>query len=529
MRPATGSSAYASATRTGRPEPATRRPVPGPTDAPRGRALIPGGETSAPWRAVLERLRHPDVWGPGGLYPLEAFRRTGRGWVARCPGGAHPDRHPSFSMPDGRTFGHCFACGYRRTWIGFVLERQGHSPDARGPAFRSTLAALAERAGMPLDEPARSQDAKLVPPPLAVLAGILKRGLLSDHPRAAVCRAYLGSRRVPDAMIPRLPIGAWTEAGAIGAALRVARLPAGLVREHGLLARYVPSHPLLFLYEDADGVTGFKCRKPVLTARSVLNAQGFGGAVEGRSLFGVSVAGEAIARYSRAIVVEGEFDALGWYAASLAVGRSIELVAIGGSAKPTVEKLRTLRTLGARVVYLALDADAAGAASTAAACRCAWEAGLDVAVLPMPPGCKDPDEVLARYGPTTGARLLFALDPAEPGSVWLARYHLRRLPPVTVDQAAALREAVAAAAHAMPATERARFAEVLAEGLGVAASSLEQEWARSATEARVRAVRDRLCSWAHEWASQLAEHELAEHLKSAVQVLSEAQAGLREP
>ena len=274
MRPATGSSGSASAMRTGRPEPNGRRAVPGPLDAHRGRALIPGGETSAPWRAVLERLRHPDVWGPGGLYPLEAFRRTGRGWVARCPGGAHPDRHPSFSMPDGRSFGRCFACGYRRTWIGFVLERQGHSPDARGPAFRSALAVLAERAGMPLDEPARSQDAKLAPPPLAVLAGILKRSLLSDHPRAAACRAYLGSRRVPDAVIPRLPIGAWTEAGAIGAALRAARLPAGLLREHGLLARYVPSHPLLFFYEDTDGVTGFKCRKPVLGEKSVLNALG---------------------------------------------------------------------------------------------------------------------------------------------------------------------------------------------------------------------------------------------------------------
>ena len=226
MRPATGSSGSASAMHIGRPEPNGRRAVSGLLDTDRGRALIPGGETSAPWRAVLERLRHPDVWGPGGLYPLEAFRRTGRGWVARCPGGAHPDRHPSFSMPDGRSFGRCFACGYRRTWIGFVLERQGHSPDARGPAFRSALAVLAERAGMPLDEPARSQDAKLAPPPLAVLAGILKRGLLSDHPRAAACRAYLGSRRVPDAVIPRLPIGAWTEAGAIGAALRAARLPA---------------------------------------------------------------------------------------------------------------------------------------------------------------------------------------------------------------------------------------------------------------------------------------------------------------
>src|SRR5712691_6936097 len=41
------------------------------------------------WLEVLARLDHPDVWGPGADY------------LARCPNPAHPDRHPSFSMPKG--------------------------------------------------------------------------------------------------------------------------------------------------------------------------------------------------------------------------------------------------------------------------------------------------------------------------------------------------------------------------------------------------------------------------------------------
>ncbi len=101
-------------------------------------------------------------------------------------------------------------------------------------------------------------------------------------------------------------------------------------------------------------------------------------------------------------------------------------MAIGGSAKPTVAKFETLRTLGARVVYLALDADPAGEAATAAVSSCAGEAGLELAVLPMPPGCKDPDEVLARHGPEPGARGLFSLDRAVPGDLWLAYSELRR-------------------------------------------------------------------------------------------------------
>jgi DNA primase len=310
--------------------------------------MTPTGVASDSSRAIIERLSHADVWGPGGLYPLDAFRRSGRGWVARCPSGGHPDRHPSFSMPQGRAFGRCFACGYRRTWIGFVLERQDHSPEAQGVIVREARARLAEHAGIPLVTTSAEVETPI--PPLAILTGVLKQDLLSAHPRAVACREYLVARGVPPDVLPRLPVGAWTDARAVSAQLRAARLSPGLLREHGLLARYVPSHPLLFVYEDAEGVTGFKCRKRSLGEKSVLNALGFGGAVEGRSLFGVSLAREAIGRYGRVIVVEGEFDALGWHAASLAMGRHFELVALGGAAKLTVEKFRTLRALDACAV-----------------------------------------------------------------------------------------------------------------------------------------------------------------------------------
>jgi DNA primase len=488
--------------------------------------VIVTSPTPVPWRPVLERLRHPDVWGPGGLYPLEAFRRTRRGWAARCPSSTHPDRHPSFSMPEGRSFGHCFACGYTRTWIGFVLERQGHSPAARGRAFMSALAVLAERAGCSLDTPGALAEGAPAGSALTTLAALLKRGLVSEHPRAVACRAYLAARGVPEGVLARLPLGAWTDARELTEALRADRVSPRLLREHGLLARYVPEHPLLFLYEDAAGVTGFKCRKPSLTEKSVLNAVGFGGAVEARSLFGLSVARDAITQYRRAILVEGEFDALGWYAASLAAGRHFELVALGGTAKPSVERFGTLRSLGARVVYLALDADPPGETATATACRCAWEAGLDVAILPMPDGCKDPDEVLARHGAEAGARRLFALDRAAPGGVWLAQYQLRRSPPVTVEATAALREASAEVARVMPAPDRARYAEIIGKALGVPASSLEVEWGRFAATARAREIRDRLQRWALDWAGRLDRHALTDHLEEASTRLSAARAEL---
>jgi hypothetical protein len=245
----------------------------------------------------------------------------------------------------------------------------------------------------------------------------------------------------------------------------------------------------------------------------VLNAVGFGGAVEGRSLFGLTLAREAIARYGRAVVVEGEFDALGWHAASLAAGRHFELVALGGAEKPTVEKFRTLKALGAGAAYLALDADPAGEAATALACHGAWEAGLEVGVLPMPEGSKDPDDVLTRYGP--GTARLFGLGHAEPGARWLARYQLARCPPVTLEDAARPRAWSAETARVMPASDRPGYAALLAQALGVSVGALMEEWVRHAAETRARAVREHLRRWASEWVPRLDRGDLADCLTEA--------------
>jgi DNA primase len=240
----------------------------------------------------------------------------------------------------------------------------------------------------------------------------------------------------------------------------------------------------------------------------------------------VSLAREAVARYARVIVVEGEFDALGWHAVSLAVGRHFELVALGGAAKPTVEKFRTLRSLGACAAYLALDADPAGEAAAAVACHCAWEAGLDVGILPMPEGCKDPDDVLARQGPAAGAVSLFALDRAEPGVAWLARHQLAGCSPITLETTARLRALSAETARVMPASGRQGYAAILARALGLPVGALMEEWDRHAAETRARAVRERLRRWVSEWVGRLDQGGLGDHLDEATRVLAAARTDL---
>jgi DNA primase len=209
--------------------------------------------------------------------------------------------------------------------------------------------------------------------------------------------------------------------------------------------------------------------------------------------------------------------------------RTFKLVALGGSAKPTVEKFRPLRALGADVAYLALDADPAGEAATAVACGCAWEAGVDVAILLMPEDCKDPDEVLTRHGPSEGAARLFRLDHADRGATWLARSQLARCPPVTFEAAARLRVLSAETARAMPAPSRPAYAAFLAQALGLSVGALMEEWIRHAAEARARMVREHLRRWASEWVGGLDRGSLSEHLDEATRVLGAARTDLSGP
>lgn len=478
------------------------------------------------WRAILSRLAQPDLWGPTGLYPLDGFRRTGKGWVARCPSGTHPDRHPSFSMPEGRPFGRCFACGYRRTWIGYVLEQRGHPPDAKGPAFREALEILAERAGVPLELPG----ADAAPDPLAraymTAAAYLKQTLLSDTPAAETCRRYLAGRGIPAPLLPRLPVGALDDPVRLRKALAAQGIPASVLVQTGLLAAYVARHPLIFIYTDTAGITGFKCRLPDPTRKDVLNAKGFGGDAEGRSLFALDLAREAIAAQGAAIVVEGEFDALAWHAAALERGQTIELVALGGSSKPTVEKFRTLHAVGARLVYFAFDADRAGQLATAAACPLAWQAGLEVFVLSMPEGVKDPDEALQRLGLPAAQAALFAHERAQPGAVWVAQWLLAEHAPTTPDLAARLQQAASAVALAMSATPREVFADALAGPLGVSAAALRAEWAAAARQRREAALRQELSAWARQFPTALAKGSLTERLAEAERSLASVRARL---
>lgn len=451
-----------------------------------------------PWQPILDRLTHPDIWGPGGLVPLDAFHRAGDSWLARCPSGQHPDRHPSFRMRPGRPAGFCWSCRHRVGWIQFVQDRLGLD-------FKAAVDLLADRAGLP--RPAWNQPASAHrPDAFQIAADWLRRRLQDDTPVAHRCRQYLHARQVSLDVLPALPLGCLPAPADAVRMLAAAGVPPSEIRRTGLGARYLGRTPLVFVYTDGGGqVAGFKGRAPDPGQKRILNAPGFAGAREAQSPYCLDLARPAIQQFRRAILVEGEFDALTWQSWFLSRGRVTEVVAIGGTAKPRLETFRALAELAATSVVLALDADPAGRRSTALAITLAWQAGLEPLVCPMPDGRKDPDEVFAASGPAAGIACLG--DPRRLIAGWqrLVDDWIQQAPPDSAAGAAALLIRAREAAQWAPATAREALARALAERLGLQPDSVARDLQDAAEAARQARVRTEIDRWARAAQSVKAE------------------------
>ena len=155
---------------------------------------------------------------------------------------------------------------------------------------------------------------------------------------------------------------------------------------------------LMFPLADARGrVVGYSARKlredDPLQAKYVNSPEGdlfHKSAV----LYGLHLARQAIAKEERAIVVEGNTDAIALRQAGLE-----PVVASMGTAL-TERQLAELKRL-ARRIYLCFDADAAGQAATLRGMDLAAAQGFEVKVVPLAPGL-DPADAADSFGDLLG-------------------------------------------------------------------------------------------------------------------------------
>jgi DNA primase len=325
------------------------------------------------------------------------LRRQGARWVGLCP--FHEERTPSFSVDAQEKLYHCFGCGVGGDVIKFVEEKDGLG-------FADAVELLADRYGIELEREQEDPRAEARRQQRRRLEQLLERtaafysSYLWDSPEAEKARAYLAERGLGEQVLRDFGVGyapsAWDKILVRGqrAGFRVEELRGvGLVqrgRGGGEYDRF--RSRIMFPIRDRRGrVLGFGGRamrgdqgaKYVNTAETDFFHKS-------QLLYGVDRAKAAIARATRAVVVEGYTDVLALHQAGVE-----ETVAVMGTAI-TGEQVAALSGMVEEVV-LALDADSAGQEAMLRAQRVAAGRRMRLRVAAMPAG-EDPAEMMAAPG-----------------------------------------------------------------------------------------------------------------------------------
>ena len=317
------------------------------------------------------------------------LRKVGGRFLGRCP--FHEERTPSFNVDPAKQVYHCFGCGVGGDAVTFVRESENLD-------FVGAIEWLADRFHVELEyedeDPKQNADRRRRERLLALLeqATAFYERYLWDTAAGAPVRAYLTERGLAEEVCREFRLGlAPRGTKLVPKAQAQGFTPqelaaAGLSRRGG--GDYF-SGRLLFPLADARGrVVGFQARR--LSEDDPLRAKYVNSPEselfrKGNLLYGLHVARAAIAKHGRAVVVEGNTDVLALRPAG------VEPVVASMGTALTERHVRELGRL-ARVVYLCFDADAAGEAATLRGMELAHGEGLDVRVVPLPPGTDPADE-----------------------------------------------------------------------------------------------------------------------------------------
>jgi DNA primase len=327
------------------------------------------------------------------------LRKSGARFLGLCP--FHQERTPSFSVSPEKGTYYCFGCGAGGDTVRFVQETE--SVD-----FVGAIEWLADRFNVTLEyeefspgeEDRRRRRDRLFK--LLEQATRFYERYLWESPAGSGPREYLAGRGLNEEACREfrlgLALGGTTLARkALGSGFtRDELVSAGLVNKRG---NDYFSGRLMFPLADGRGrVVGFSARKlredDPLRAKYVNSPEGdlfHKSAV----LYGLHLGRGAIAKQDRALVVEGNTDAIALRQAGLE-----PVVASMGTAL-TERQLRELSRLTRRL-WLCFDADAAGEAATLRGMELAAEQGFEIRVVALPPGL-DPADAAEGFEARLGA------------------------------------------------------------------------------------------------------------------------------
>lgn len=361
------------------------------------------------------------------LMPHIDLKKSGASYKAHCP--FHEEKTPSFILKQGDTHYHCFGCGAHGDAVSFLMNHLKMG-------FSEAIEYLAERFQVLLEKEEGVVEEK--GPDKGKLKEVLEKAARFYHftllhtNEGHEALAYLYARGIDLDFIKLFRIGlASCHHDLFYRYMQEEKVSEALLLDAGLLSESTPGRKRLFFSDritfpilDAVGsVIGFSARK--------YKEQTFGGKYinspetalfkKSRQLFALYYSRKRIAKEKRALVVEGQIDAL----RLIKEGFTFTVAGLGTAFGEG--HVRELSQLGIEQVFLALDADDAGEAAAVKIGNLFQKKGIGVRVVALPQGY-DPDLYLKEKGPQLFSK---QLESSSDFLEFLLSYHAKKYPPHT--------------------------------------------------------------------------------------------------
>lgn len=352
---------------------------------------------------VRARLAIEDVIGE-----YVTLKRAGRNLKGLSP--FTDERTPSFMVSPEKQIWHDFSSGKGGDIYSFIMLVEGLE-------FRPALELLARKAGVDLSlfghgDGRMAQRRARAAEALTLAAKFFQQNLLVHQ---AARQYVVERRRLNRQMIEEFMIGyAPDTASALVTALTKRGFRMAELRDAGLVNRFdgdlFRGRMMVALSDPSGQIVGFTGRsiQPDPRAPKYLNTPQTVLFDKSRHIFGLHQAKEAIRSAGVVVIVEGNVDVVSSHQAGVR-----NVVATAGTAM-TEQHVRALGRLSERV-RLAFDSDRAGVAATERAISLAQTVGVELEVISLPAGAKDPDELIQRDPEQWRA----VIDQAQPAVEWV--------------------------------------------------------------------------------------------------------------
>lgn len=333
------------------------------------------------------------------------LKSAGGSYKGLCP--FHEEKTPSFVIQKGESHYHCFGCGAHGDAIAFLMSYMKMS-------FVEAIETLAERFQVSLEqvewEKERKGPGKKEMRETLDLAAQFYHFYLLHTDEGHQALKYLYERGLDLDFIRLFKIGFAPKKGRLfGQMMKKEKMSAEILEEVGLIKTLSTqkkkaffSDRIMFPIQDALGhIVGFSGRKihEETFGPKYINTPETPLFKKSRTLYGLSFSRRRIAKEKRAIIVEGQIDAL------RLIQEGFDLTVAGQGTAFGEEHVKVLSELGVAQVFLALDGDEAGRQATSKIGHLFQKEGIDVFVANLPSG-SDPDTLLREEGSPAFKKLL---------------------------------------------------------------------------------------------------------------------------